>query len=423
MSKPRLAARAATAGLAWSLVALTPGVAAAAPGSAYGQWNPGSHPTSLTVPAAGFPAATVSSNSTSLSAPSGASTFLNQHTPFGAVYGSSVGEEYLLARTAAGNTLSTTTITFAAPTPTGWGFALGDIDADAVHVAAQGVGGTALTSSQLGWQGAFNACTAQTPRPSSCAGHESDVPTWTSSDTTLSGNGQDTNGAAGWLRPTVPVSRLTLQFSAKSGQPVYQLWVATQTVSISGHVQVNCPNRPPWPPTLTLLQQNGKPVVDGSGHPVTASVAPNGSYSFADVTPGWYQVQLNVPPGFQTSQSVLPADTARGDDATGVNFWLQCAPSPPPSHSHSPCPCESHSPTPSASPHPGSSMSTSMSPRPNSSSTTKLPLRNLASSGSVNLPLICAVGALMLAAGALTLSRARLRPRSTTRRGTTGRHK
>jgi hypothetical protein len=376
MQKLRLAARTVVAGLAGSLVALTPGGAAAASGSAYGQWNPSSQPTSLTVPATGFPTATVSSDSTSLSAPAGASTYLNQYTPFGAVYGSSAGNGYLLARTASGNMPSTTTITFASPTPVGWGFTLGDIDADAVQVSAQGVGGVALTSSQLGWQGAFNYCTTQTPRPSSCTtGPASDVPTWDPATATLTGNILDTNGASGWLQPTVPVTTLTLRYTALSGLPVYQVWIAAPTVSIGGGVQVNCPHRPSSLPTLTLLQQNGSPVVDAAGHPVTTTAAANGAYSFADVAPNTYQVQLDAPPGFQASPATLPANTAGGNDATGLNFQLRCALSAP----------------------------------PHTSPTAPVPALTLAASGSVNLLQVCAAVALMLIAGALMLARRRHR--------------
>lgn len=50
------------------------------------------------------------------------------------------------------------------------------------------------------------------------------------------------------------------------------------------------------------------------------------------------------------------------------------------------------------------------------------PPHGLASSGSVNLPLLCAAAALMLVAGVLTLARARFRPGQAARRGASGRH-
>ncbi|KQR52716.1 hypothetical protein ASF88_14590 [Leifsonia sp. Leaf336] len=70
---------------------------------------------------------------------SGASTWLAAGTPVGAKYGSSQGRPYLNLRPKADSPTapSTTTYSFAAPTPTsGWTFVLGDIDADKVQVRA-----------------------------------------------------------------------------------------------------------------------------------------------------------------------------------------------------------------------------------------------------------------------------------------------
>ena len=68
--------------------------------------------------------AAFTTNSNSPTLPSGVSAFLNTATPFGAAFGSSQDHVYLSPRLAAGNTPSTTTFTFASPTPpSGWGFA------------------------------------------------------------------------------------------------------------------------------------------------------------------------------------------------------------------------------------------------------------------------------------------------------------
>lgn len=96
--------------------------------------------------------------------------------------------------------------------------------------------------------------------------------------------------------------------------------------------------------------------------------------------------------------------THRTDFANDVDNKPSCSPSPSPSSTKCPCRTSSSSPM--------------MSPQPSSSTKP----RNLASSGSVDLPLLCAVAALMLVAGTMTLTRARLRPRSATRRGMPGRH-
>ena len=93
----------------------------------------------MTIPATGFPTATFMSNSNTITNPGGAAAFLNATTPFGAFFGSSQGRPYLNVPAAPGALPSTVTYTFATPTPaTGWGFNLGDIDADTVQIAATG---------------------------------------------------------------------------------------------------------------------------------------------------------------------------------------------------------------------------------------------------------------------------------------------
>lgn len=116
------------------------------------------------------------------------------------MFGTSQNLPYLQLRTTTGTAASTTTIAFASPTPvqsggSGWGFTLGDIDADKVTVSATDISGTTVTAAQLGWQGAFNYC-AVSPKPSGCpAGESTDVPTWDPSTATLTGNVLDTGGA------------------------------------------------------------------------------------------------------------------------------------------------------------------------------------------------------------------------------------
>ena len=108
----------------------------------------------VTVPAAGFPAAHISTDSTNPTSPSGASAFLNSSTPFGQAFGSSQGEPYALLHLASGRKPSTTVITFdSAPAAGTWGFALGDVDAENVQVKAFGPGDTPLPVSDLGFEG------------------------------------------------------------------------------------------------------------------------------------------------------------------------------------------------------------------------------------------------------------------------------
>ncbi|NUT44566.1 MAG: DUF11 domain-containing protein [Thermoactinospora sp.] len=198
--------------------------------TAYAQWTPDGKSGAVEVPGVGFPAGTWTSDAGTVRTPSGASTHLNGNTPFGKEFGSSRGENYLLFG-ARGTQPSTTEVEFDAPTPAGrWGFTLGDVDADSVMVEAFAKDGTRLTAAQLGWKGAFNYCSVG-PRPSACtSGPYTDRPIWDGATGTLHGNGPDTQGAAGWFMPTVPIVKLTLTFSVKQGIPVAQLWIASKWV-------------------------------------------------------------------------------------------------------------------------------------------------------------------------------------------------
>jgi len=201
--------------------------AAAASVTEYAKWEmEGSHGM-IAVPGVDFPLGEIATNGTRIRIADGKSTFMNEFTPFGAQFGSSRGRQYLMFGTARGGKPSTTTLTFATPAPAKrWGFSLGDIDADTVKVSAVGEDDTALTADQLGWQSAFNYC-ENPPRPSSCKRKVySDEPKWDPESSTLKGNVRDTDGAAGWFAPTVPVKSLSLEFAVQSGVPVGQLWIA-----------------------------------------------------------------------------------------------------------------------------------------------------------------------------------------------------
>lgn len=317
--KQRVSARLLLATVGASvLVPLAAAPASAGASSTYGEWGPGR----VVVPALGFPAATVSTDATNASVPSGRSAFLNPTTPFGAAYGSSQGHSYLLVNTASGRTPSTTTLRFARPTPVGWGFALGDVDADKVQVSATGADGHALTVAELGFRGSFNFCNGASPRPSACPAPSTDLPTWDPGTATLVGSGTDTNGASGWLRPTVPVASLSLRFTAITGIPVYQLWLATETTRISGRVSAACGSADGT--TLELLDAKGRPVLDQQGRPVTETAAADGTYAFDRVAPGRYQVRLQVPSGYLVHPDSRAADTAADDNVPGVDFTMTC---------------------------------------------------------------------------------------------------
>jgi len=218
---------AAVIGLTGTVIGLRP--ASATIVAEYAEWALSGQAGTFTMPGSGFPSGTVTSDTTTLRAPSGASSYLNSSTPFGREFGQSHNHSYLSFGTIRGGSPSTTTITFNAATPVGdWGFALGDIDADKAKVSAVGKDGRALTAAELGWKGAFNYC-ADTPRPGSCTRRVyTDVPTWDASTSTLVGSGADTDGASGWFMPTKSVKTLTIVFSVQSGIPIGQLWIAAR---------------------------------------------------------------------------------------------------------------------------------------------------------------------------------------------------
>lgn len=264
-------------GLAAAAGLLAAGVTGMLPASAaqvidYGDWTVAGHSGTVSVPVPGFPQGEFTSTSARLQAPSGASTFLDASTPPGREFGSSKGKSYLLFGTAPQRRPSTTTIDFRSPTPDqGWGFVLGDVDAERVHVSAVGADGKHLTAAQLGWKDAFNFCQA-TPRPSSCT-HPStfgDVPRWDPATSDLIGNVADTDGASGWFMPSVPVKSLTLVSTVQSGIPAAQLWIAAK-----GQEQPP----PPPPPAKTDVRMDvhaPSDVADGEKVPVEVTLANEG---------------------------------------------------------------------------------------------------------------------------------------------------
>jgi uncharacterized repeat protein (TIGR01451 family) len=195
----------------------------------YGDWTISGKTGTVIVPGSYFPAGDVSSNAARVRAPSGASSYLNDSTPFGQEFGSSKDHSYLLFGAVSSVMASKTTITFATPTPASdWGFALGDVDAEKVQIVATGDDGKELSTTELGWRDAFNYCESS-PRPSSCGrGPFTDKPVWDASTDTLTGHGPDTEGASGWFMPTKPVKSLTLVYTVLTGIPSAQLWLATK---------------------------------------------------------------------------------------------------------------------------------------------------------------------------------------------------
>lgn len=326
----------ATAALA-ALGAILPAATATAATTAdWAGWEPltgsaGDWSTTLRVPAAGFPAATVTSDSRGgVGVISGTSSWLSAATPPGEVFGSSRGEQYLNLRPQADRPTSpsTTTYTFERPTPAGgWALVLGDIDADRAVVTALDENGRELSDAELGWQGGFNYCAVDSAP--SCTGDPADVPVWDPATRELAGNAaaNDTSGAAGWFRPSTPVKTLTVEFYQRSGFPVYQTWFASLARDIAGTVDlVDAAGTPQGVlpgATLTLFGPDGTELA-------TTTTDESGQYAFPGYTaaPG-YRVELTGLPEADDAHpfGLVPyGERVVGDvdltdaDATGVDF-------------------------------------------------------------------------------------------------------
>lgn len=321
------------------LVVVGGSVAAAQTSTGYASWSVDGEGAAWTgsldvASVAGGPSGSLTTNSLSPSVPSGASAFLGVQTPFGAVFGSSQSQPYLQTRYTTGTQTSTTVITFDAPTPTqrgalGWGFALGDIDADAVTLSATTLEGAPVTAAELGWQGAFNFCDAS-PRPSGCTGGVyTDVPVWDAGTATLTGNGADSSGAAGWFRPTVPLTSLTLVFTPLSGLPVYDLWVAAAGgTAAAGAVRCETSGGASEPlegVEVALLDAGGE-AVTVNGEALTATTDGDGNFSFDALTPGVYTLRASV----DGETRSVPADTSVSDPSA-LDLVFPCDEPPPPS--------------------------------------------------------------------------------------------
>lgn len=276
-----------------------------------GAWTPlvgtsTDYTTTMQLPAIGFPGASVTSTSRSgqVGVQTGASTWFGENTPVGLEYGSSRDEPYLNLRPKADSAASPslTTYTFDSPTPQGWAFVLGDIDADQVRVTATKADGTQATAAELGFQSEFNLCDPPGPRPSGCSGPQAnDVPSWDPVTQTLTGNlgAADTYGAAGWFEPTTSLRTLTLTFTRRAGFPVYQTWFAVKKQDVGGTVGVTSGTCDLAGITVNLLDAQGRIVAD-------TTTASDGTYAFDGVA---------ASDGFEVEISSLP-ETCIADGPT-----------------------------------------------------------------------------------------------------------
>lgn len=282
-------------------------------------------------PSTGFPGATFTSNSTTLKAPSGESAWLGASTGFGQEFGSSRSQPYLYLSPAAGQTPSTTVLTFDGQPPAGWGLALGDIDADWVQLIPRDAAGAPLAPSTLNPQDTsgtplLNYCNNAVPKPSTCAGpgpfldHPwwvGDVPSAVPGSPTVYppgsvvGNGPDTVGSYDWFKPSAAVRSIDIIFTVNSGFPIYQLWLAAPAPAVTITGSVTIPDAPGAPiPDGTVVQlnsQDGTPVLDIEDKPVVAPVAPDGSFEIESEQRDFYEIAVVPPAGYTAPPPVLVA--------------------------------------------------------------------------------------------------------------------
>ncbi|HEX5859625.1 MAG TPA: hypothetical protein VFY91_16090 [Microbacterium sp.] len=298
---------------------------------------------------AAFAPVTVATDATSVSGPSGVTGFLGASTAFGQSFGSTRSQPYLNIGTAAGQAASTTTLSFAGGQPDGWGFALGDVDADWVLVRAwaDAARTSPLTLDQLGFQSVGNYCT-NVPKPGSCAAAPyTDQPVWVIAPETfdgvlyqpgtLRGNSlpgapaatRDTSGAYGWFAPTTDVAVIELLYGARDGFPLFQLWLASPAPKATITGTVTIPSQPEGTPVPenTVIQLNngdGTPVLNAEDLPVQVPVAGDGSFSLeTEQRPDEpYELVVLPPAGF----SALPPITVIADSATPAPVTLEIAP-------------------------------------------------------------------------------------------------
>lgn len=175
-------------------------------------------------------------------------------TPFGRAFGPTgpsapeVNDiRYLKMRvdTSGSSTIATTTYKFKRPTPANkLAFALSDIDVDQARITAKDANGKQVSGKELNGN-VFNFCDVPSGTPDECVvfgsaprtkrGINYPVPVWTkyANGGLLRGAndaGDDSEGAAGWFRPTVRIKSITIAFQGSdgAGSPSYRTWFAAK---------------------------------------------------------------------------------------------------------------------------------------------------------------------------------------------------
>ena len=292
------------------LVSTTP--ASAAPSDGYANWTvagtAGAFTGTLTLPA-GFPATTVASTSSSFATSAGSSSYLPATSPAGLLVGSSRAKPYVSINPTSTTQPSTTTFTFATPTPVGvWGAAFGDIDAESLTFSATDATGAAVSSADLGVT-AFNYCEG-TPNSCSAPPLPLVLPTLTSGATSVTAQDPlcpgtlgscNSQGGSVWVAPLVSLSTLTISSTYKAGSPAAQMWFASVARTISGVVTLGT-----LPPVLVEL-------IDPAGAVVTSTTtAVDGSFTLPPVVPS-SDYRLRVDPAVAPDEPLVAVDVSAGD--------------------------------------------------------------------------------------------------------------
>lgn len=275
-----------------------------------------------TMTLAGFPETTFTSDSRQSTVVSGASTWQSASTPSGAVYGTSRGKTYMNQRPNVDSPTtgaSTTTYTFAEPTPgaQSWSFVLGDVDADRATISATVSGGGAATAEQLGYVRSYNSCSAAVAGGPSCTADPDgttgqDRPTWDPATRTLTGNtgAVDTAGATAWFTPTVSLTSLTITYQQRSGFPVYQTWFANRTAAITGTATLD---GAPIPGAIVR-------VTAPRGTVYTTTTNPDGTYVFPQLPViANYRVEITPPDGAEGPDQPTRVSLAQTGSPGGVD--------------------------------------------------------------------------------------------------------
>lgn len=264
----------------------------------------------------GFPATTFTSDSAGgngVGVFTGGATWQPLGTPLADAFGEDRTAPYLGLRPRANNAASPsdTTYVFDGGSPaTGWGFALGDIEAERLTILATRLDGSAATVDELGYQGGYNTCDfARSSANCSSNPPVNPVPTAVPEIvdpaatelvvadiiTCASLNSCDTAGASVAFLPTVPLSTLTVRSTWIVGLPTYQTWFAMADQPVAG-IALNSDRQP----------EPGMPVelVDNDGAVLESTTTDDtGSYEFPSVLDG-AELALQLP---DTATSCTPA--------------------------------------------------------------------------------------------------------------------